>query len=179
MKNLLKMLILFVALVPMACEDDNVNTDDELDLSNLTFENFPPMLGPVKVSLKEYPLEKIFADLAAEILSDDLGASSDSKSRINGDESLIGVDLTIYEETEEVLITPLTGTISDGDDEKCGGKKGDGWKFYGSCLSETCVKNTLEKAGEDQGEPAAGKCLELRVRRTTAEAKICGRTIDY
>ncbi len=83
----------------------------------------------------------------------------------------------------QIIVTPGSGTvepvvIANGDDEDCGGKEDDGWKSFGKCYSEECVKEKSEKAGEDLKESlTSGKCLDIRVKRNLLNVRVCGRGV--
>ena len=81
MKNLkviktlkLSLLLFIIALISSSCEDNNVDQDG-LDQDwnwNLIFKGFSIEMKPAKVSLKDYPLDTLYAEIAEQITYEEL-----------------------------------------------------------------------------------------------------------
>ncbi len=82
----------------------------------------------------------------------------------------------------QIIVTPGGGTtepsVVPNGDEKCGGKEGDGWKSYGKCYTEECVKEKSSEAATKLGASLeSGEFLDIRVKRNTLNARVCGRIV--
>lgn len=93
------------------------------------------------------------------------------------------INIVINRDLGSIIVTPKPVQqviITNGDNEDCGGKPGDGWKSYGSCQSKSCVEDKSKQAAKDLSKDglSTGKCLDIRVKRNTFSATVCGRVIS-
>lgn len=98
----------------------------------------------------------------------------------------VAVDFLINYDNRTITIIPepvqrFPGIVQAhaDDNEACGGKAGDGWKSYGTCFSENCVKEkSVEAAADLRKQVSSGKCLDVRIKRNTTNARVCARVVS-
>ena len=174
MKKIKFYLILPLLVFTLSCEQENVSDlpenglNLELDLSNVDFK----MTN--QFDLNKISLEKVIELTVLELYSKDFDENIMMKNQnsTSTDEFIDGFDININDDI--ISISPITDPVVEGE---CG--SGDGWKKYGTCYSESCVKSKMEKASKELSDKLeSGKCMDLRVKRNTLNAVVCGRVID-
>jgi hypothetical protein len=177
----LKIILIFVLSVAVgSCsQEQEVN---EQDNQSYIADDFSIDLGKNFFS-SEFDLNNVDRDLIINEYVKELVDYELIQSKSGSTQSYVAIDININENI--MTITPITGTepiATNGDDEKCGGRSGDGWKDYGTCgpvNGERCVKEkSTEAAAEKQLSLTAGKCLDIRVKRNTFGARVCARVIS-
>ena len=120
----------------------------------------------------------IINDFIAEIYEVELQGYTENGIEYSEELSFV---ININENLRIITIKPelrpgVFPILTTNGDEDCG--SGEGWKLYATCMSEPCVKEKSEEAGEDLSKKLSpGKCLDIRVKRNTFNAKVCGRVI--
>lgn len=184
MKSSLKFLIMCLCLIlVVSCSEDDVkinqkeNQINQKENQSLIPDNFSIELGEGFLTttwdLRTYKLEDIM-----ELAISDLYQTEEVDDGI-----FIGVDFHVQIQDSMLIVQPVSGdfepTTSEDDSVKCGGQKGDGWKSFAVCHSESCVKKESKDAATKlKANLSIGKCLDIRVRRTTFSARVCGRIVD-
>lgn len=173
----ISLFIFSITFLTISCEENETTQQVDIDFSNISFENFSFPMGPEKVSMKDYPLDQMFAEIATDLMADDINFSKKAKAA-NG-EVLVGGDLLIHFDKEEVIITPVEELVAAGETEKLSREESEDWKSYVPCTNEDCVKETLEKVRVDHGKTTGDNCLELKVRLNQAkEVHIRARAVS-
>lgn len=168
------MIFLTVTLFLLSCnKEEGVG---QIDYSEIKFD-FSEMKIDMNTAFdrSDYEFDVIVKQLTAELFEMEL-----EKKNLKNGYYFSGYNMTIT--PSQYLVKPIYGTTPvnpTGDDKKCGGQEGDGWKSYGTCSSEACVQNKLVEASEDlSGSLGNGDCLDLRVKRNLLGARVCDRVIS-
>ncbi len=128
--------------------------------------------------------DSIIETIIVDIFDVDLHSYNDSEGKFISDE--FAVNIIVNESSKTITVQPepiyqiiVTNSDEDDDNKKCGGKEGDGWKSYGTCMSEPCVSDKSKAAAEELSDSLVqGKCLDIRVKRNTLNARVCARVIS-
>jgi hypothetical protein len=165
--------------------DSKINEYNEIDLGKVTLDiSYDPV---TTLDLNEYDLDQVLTDLAKELYDIDFTDPKDEASQLleaNPDasgEAFVIVDVRLNFNDNVLTITPTLGVtpVLLSDDTDCGGKTGDGWTSYGVCYNEVCVEETMRTAmTELKKDLQTGKCIDVRVRRTLFNARVCARIIS-
>lgn len=183
MKKILKIIIICILAVAFSCStNDSINDSKE----NLTIPVFSIDLNLQTVfERKNINLDDLLEALVSEIyefeLEDvELNPETISLSPEIPSENYFGVDIIITDHL--IIINPISGqqpVSVQGDDAKCGGKNGDGWKSYGTCMSEGCVADKVAEVKATLSESVtSGTCLDVRIKRNLTNARVCARVIS-
>jgi hypothetical protein len=176
-------MIVCITTFTISCSNiDSINDSKE----NLTIPVFSIDLNLQTVfERKDVNLEDLLEALVSEIyefeLEDvELDPETISLSPEIPSENYFGVDINITDHL--IIINPISGQepISVlGDDAKCGGKQGDGWKSYGTCLSEGFVADKVAEVKATLSESVtSGTCLDVRIKRNLTNARVCARVVS-
>lgn len=125
----------------------------------------------------------IIESIIRDVYEVDLHSNVNAHGQIISDE--FSVNIVVSEWTKTIVLYPepvnpvVVSNQTYGDNEDCGGKAGDGWKSYGTCMSKKCVEDKSKDAAADLSSSlTSGKCLDIRVKRNAINARVCGRVID-
>jgi len=129
--------------------------------------------------------EAIIRNIIRDIYEVELRSSISPNGETVSDEFAVDIvineltnTLILYPEPINQIVVPNPNTTY-GDDKDCGGKAGDGWKSYGVCMSEVCVETKSKEAVSALSNSlTSGKCLDIRVKRNTFNARVCARLIS-
>jgi len=91
-------------------------------------------------------------------------------------EALESLDLTISD--HQIIV--YAGTRTDQFTQKRGGcDEDDGWTTVGKgkCRNRDCIRDRVEVAFEEAGDPGAGNCVDVRVDRGTLGASVCYQVV--
>jgi len=179
MQKLILFSVSIVIFMLSACTQES-NEIENLDFSDLDFSSVSfdfDFSQPVTFDRSEVSLDELASEIYESLFADDSGLSYTK----NHEQHLEGFDINISPTT--ITINPIPSSDDDvdystGDDKKCGGSDGDGWTNRGTCTKESCVQEKIAQAAAEEGAPGPGKCLDLRVRRTTFHARVCSRIVD-
>ncbi|MGR7813180.1 hypothetical protein [Lacinutrix undariae] len=165
-----------------SCTTEDQNTQDDLSLNDISFDINIDMTTTLKREGTD--IDALLSDIVDELYNTELSEVNALAYRVDSNtQEQPYIEFQVLINKDNITITPIEGTEPvnpDGDNEDCGGRKGDGWKLYGSCMSESCVKKKAEKAtAELKDGLGTGKCLDIRVKRNALNAKVCGRIIKY
>jgi|GEM_PF-4321495 len=174
-------------------EKFSTNGKKELDFTNFKlsldsgwfFQSTPDYLLPEAKDLiistfylKNTDLNELIAKLTQELFTE--WQEEDSREKEFGEEVLLGFNINIKDDL--INVYPIVGItpISDTEDDKiCGGQDGDGWKNFGTCRSQTCVREKMEEATLELSEGLkSGQCVDIRIKRNALSANVCGRVIS-
>ncbi len=184
MKITLKIIaITCISLFMFSCStNESVNDSNE----NLTIPIFSIDLNLQTVfERKNVSLEDLLETLVSEIYEFELDDVEINPETISlspeiSSENYFGVDISITEHL--IIINPISGQqpiSAHGDDAKCGGEQGDGWKSYGTCISESCVADKIAEVKATLSESVtSGTCLDVRIKRNLTNARVCARVIS-
>lgn len=176
-------LIAMLLLLIVGCGKEKTEVLNEDLLENFSIK--PDIDFRVTYDLSKISLEDVISKTMDELYSDDM--TEDIEMRSGGSEeqqgniTFVAVDFLISD--TQVTVVTVVGEDSvlgeASDDDKCGGKAGDGWKSYGTCFTKECVETKSgEAATELSNSLTPGKCLDIRVKRNTLNARVCGRVIS-
>ncbi|WP_458626388.1 hypothetical protein [Winogradskyella sp. PC D3.3] len=172
MKKMKFYLLLPLIMFAISCEQENVSDlpenglNLELDLSNVDFK----MTN--QFDLNKVSLDDVIELTIKELYSKDYDENIMMKNQNSTDEFIDGFDINIKDDL--ITISPITDPVVNG---ACG--SGSGWKKFGTCYSESCVKSKMEAASKELSDKlGSGQCMDLRVKRNSLNAVVCGRVID-
>lgn len=177
--------ILSLSIFIIGCSEEKSDIIEEDTISNELKDGFSISIGVDMTNtydLSKISLEEVFENTMKAFYEEDMTESflaRNGDSDTDENSSFLAVDFHITE--TQVIVTTSSGNdvSSATDDEKCGGDNGDGWKSYGLCVSRTCVEEkTAEAAQELSLQLQPGKCLDIRVKRNTLSARVCGRLVS-
>ena len=126
--------------------------------------------------------DSIIKSIIEDVYDVDLKSHKDQGQLISDEFS---VNILINESSKTITLQPeqivqvimSSGGSDEDDNKKCGGQPGDGWKSYGTCTSKPCVKEKSEEAASDY-TLVSGKCLDIRIKRNTLNARVCARLVS-
>jgi len=185
--NKIKKISVFVACLLISiitfnsCSSNEVeNTElDNIELNDLDFKL--DFNTTTKIKRDGVDINSFLMNIVDELYDVDL--NENILMARNSDEALLnfnGVDIFI--DDTFITINPISGVeapVIYGDNEDCGGSAGDGWKVYGTCMSEKCVKEKMEEAAKKlSASLSSGKCMDVRIKRNSLNAKVCGRVVN-
>lgn len=130
----------------------------------------------------EIEKDSIIKTITKDIFEINLNSYRDEQDRLISDE--FAVNILINETSKTIIAQPelitqvvINSNPEEDDNKKCGGKEGDGWKSYGLCTNETCVEGKMREASNDY-TLVSGKCLDIRIKRNTFNARVCARVVN-
>lgn len=171
MKKVLIYSILALATLTYSCEQENVSDLPENGLNlDVDFSDIDLNMT-TSFDLNKVSIGQIIDLTINELYSKDFNDNLESRSKNSIDDAVDGFDININDDI--ITVTP----ISEPDDDACG--SGSGWKKFGTCYSESCVKSKMEKASKElSSKLESGQCMDLRVKRNTLNAVVCGRVVS-
>jgi len=170
-KKLKLYLLSTIVLFSLSCGKENPTDlpEDglslELDFSNLDFK----MTN--QFDLNKVSIDEIIELTVNELYSKEFDNNIMSKNQHSKDYYVDGFDINI--KGDIVTLNPINDPVVN---DACG--SGNGWKKYATCYSESCVKSEMEKAGKDLSDKLkSGEFMDIRVKRNSINAIVCGRLI--
>jgi len=187
MKNvLIRSTFLVLAFFLFSCSGDNASNKNS-DL-NPTFENFNLDLKidwTSTFNLNEYDLDQLVGEIVKELYEFDVTEQrkySNSGIIPNSSETVPYIAADLIFNDNILTVIPICGEepiVPQGDNEDCGGKAGDGWTSYGTCMKESCVEELVKEATSAlSSNLTRGKCLDIRIKRNLLNARVCARVVD-
>lgn len=178
--------LFFAALAITSCSDQENNLEREQGIANGITKGMSTLrmdfTKPVVYNFSgEEEQDVILKKISEEIFEVELFESVDKEGRKMMDEFTVNISINRDLGIITVNPGPITpAIITYGDNEDCGGKAGDGWKSYGTCMSAKCVEDKSKTAAADlkASDLKSGQCFDLRVKRNTLNARVCARIIS-
>ncbi|MGJ8592052.1 MAG: hypothetical protein ACSHXF_05865 [Aquaticitalea sp.] len=180
MKNLIfRPTCILLFLLSFACnEEEIVPTENQSAFELKYFAINPKIDFSTTYDLSKVKLEDVISESISELYKQDLSDINNRGSK--SEDVVVMIDFIISK--NQVTVTPSSyarGIEEESDDSKCGGQAGDGWKSYDVCYSEECVRAASVQAANDLSlRLTAGMCMDIRVKRNTLSARVCGRIVS-
>ncbi|MDR0691938.1 MAG: hypothetical protein LBF69_02735 [Prevotellaceae bacterium] len=184
MKNILSKLlgVLFFFWLFSCVQNESVREEEEINFEHINWD--VPISFDNTFDLREYDFDQLLPLIVKEFYETDIKEDGVANAAIApssiSETAFFALNLSFRGDL--LTLTPEFGVepvAPSGDDEDCGGKVGDGWTSYGKCVTESCVEDKIREATKElQKDLKKGKCLDLRVKRNTFNARVCARIVD-
>ena len=159
-------------------KEENLNFGEGLHLDLQLKIDFTKPVTYTFSSVEER--QHIIDNIVDEIFEGSLASHVDAHGRTISEAIEIGINinnttkiLTVY--PGAMVVTSIQPVAND-DNSDCGGKAGDGWAIYGSCMNQDCVKEKSATAVAALSRSrTSAKIMDIRIKRNASKAWVYTR----